>query len=53
MFSKGERVLDEEYGYGTVVTDQTDMLVEICFDDDLAPSRRLVWWTVEEVKCLS
>lgn len=43
---KGDRVCSERFGFGTVLSDPQDLTVPVVFDDDIAPHRDILTWTL-------
>jgi hypothetical protein len=49
-FRKGDRVVYEGLGFGTVRSEPEVSYVEVVFDDDIAPSRKVSWWALSHVQ---
>ena len=48
--NKGDRVVHSIFGFGTICEDACSMTVPVVFDDDIAPFRNILWWTLTKLK---
>lgn len=44
--AKGDRVISESFGFGTILSDQVGISIDVVFDDDIAPFRSMPWWVL-------
>ena len=50
IYRRGDRVVDDALGYGTVLDEMSGYLVPVVFDDDIAPRRNVPWWVLTKAQ---